>query len=74
MSSFSELYYRILGTNGKPVDAMMGFIDKVREKLFFAHFVGMLIAPCFKLLGGLSTRNEQGLKQGLKRVKMPCNG
>ena len=30
------------------IDVVVVVIDRVRESLTFAHFVGMPIAPCFK--------------------------
>ena len=31
------------------IDVVVGVIDRVDEKSHFVHFVGMPIAPCFKV-------------------------
>ena len=30
-------------------DVVIGFIDRVRKRYTFAHFVGMLVGSCFKV-------------------------
>ena len=33
------------------IDVVVVVIDRVRENTTFVHFVGMLVAPCFKARG-----------------------
>ena len=34
------------------IDVVVVVIDRVRERVSFAHFVGMLVGSCFKPGGG----------------------
>ena len=35
------------------IDVVVVVIDRVRERVSFAHFVGMLVGSCFKVDGEL---------------------